>query len=110
MSKRKKPEIVNGTEVRDGWGEWLEDSQANPTYLIDGKPFARVPYGSENPIVRSANPVCRDCAAAPGQFHVPGCCIESCPRCGFQAISCGCFCPFEVDWSPFYPIDGEVQE
>lgn len=109
MSKRTKAEIVNGTEVREGWGEVLQTSQANPTYLIDGKPFARVPYGQEVPGEPPANPVCRDCTAAPGQFHVPGCCLECCPRCGSQAISCECFCPFEVEWSPFYSIDGEVQ-
>ena len=110
MSKRKKTEIVNGQEVARGWGKALRTSQENPTYLIDGKPFNRIPYGEEIPGERPANPSCRDCAAAPGQFHVPGCCLERCPSCGGQAIGCGCFCPFEVEFSPFVPISGEVQE
>jgi len=110
MNKRKGTEIVNGKEVVRGWGKALRISQANPTYLIDGKPFDRVPYGEEDPGEPPANPACRDCAAAPGQFHVPGCCLERCPRCGDQAIGCGCCCPFEVDFSPFAPIDAEVQE
>jgi hypothetical protein len=107
---RLNSEFVNGQEVRLGWGKFLRESQRHPHYLIDGKPFGRVAYGQEPSGNPPPNPVCRDCAAAPGQFHVPGCCIEYCPRCGGQAISCGCFCPFELDWSPFYPIDGELQE
>jgi hypothetical protein len=105
----KETEIVNGKEVRRGWGKALRQSQRNPKYLIDGERFDRVRYGQEyegDPL----NPVCRDCAAAPGLFHVPGCCVERCPRCSGQAISCGCFCPFTVDFSPLVPIDGEVQE
>ena len=33
---------------------------------------------------------CGDCAAAPGQYHVHGCDVERCARCGFQAIGCDC--------------------
>ncbi len=110
MSSSRKTEIANGQEVVQGWGEFLRASQKNPRYRIAGKSFDRVPYGREDSGEPPANPACRECAAAPGQFHVPGCCLERCPRCGGQAISCGCFCPFEVEWSPFVRIDGEVQE
>jgi hypothetical protein len=107
---RNGTEIVNGQEVSEGWGEVLGTSQKHPTYLIDGRPFERIPYGEDQDGEPLPNPSCRDCTAAPGQFHVPGCCIERCPRCGGQAIGCGCFCPFTVEFSPFVPVDGEVQE
>ncbi len=32
---------------------------------------------------------CHDCPAEPGELHEPGCDVEQCPVCGFQAISCG---------------------
>lgn len=34
--------------------------------------------------------LCRDCAAPLGDYHVLGCCIERCPRCNGQYMSCGC--------------------
>lgn len=33
---------------------------------------------------------CGDCNAAPGDFHIPGCDVERCARCGGQSISCDC--------------------
>ena len=106
--RKRKPEIVNGVEVGRGWGAILRTSQKNPCYVIDGKSMPRVRHGAEAAEGETV-PTCRDCAAAPGQFHVPGCCIEVCPRCGGQAIGCECFCPFTVDFSPFVPIADDTE-
>ena len=51
------------------------------------KPYKRIPHDGDG-LKGTAN--CHDCAVAPGKFHHVGCDAETCPKCGGQAIGCGC--------------------
>jgi hypothetical protein len=33
---------------------------------------------------------CPGCDVSPGNNHIPGCDIETCPECGMQSIGCDC--------------------
>lgn len=82
-----------------GWQSQIDNAQFEPEIdLIDGV-YTRLRYGTE-PIASSLH--CRDCGVVTGQFHVSGCTIERCPRCGGQAIGCPTCTP------PDHEDDGDV--
>jgi hypothetical protein len=95
-----KTNCVNGQEVAEGWDLVLAEAQDQRTYSIAGDVFRRISFGKDHAGEASRVPSCRDCAAARGQLHVPGCCLEDCPCCGGQAIGCDCV----------HDEDGEVQK
>lgn len=56
-------------------------------------------------------PACGDCGVAAGEPHQPGCDVERCKACGWQAI--GCDCPDDTPstiWTGRWPGEVEVEE
>jgi hypothetical protein len=59
--------------------------------VIGGRSYAPIPFGHEvRPRHRYEPDECHDCSTPLGGVHHPGCCVERCPACHGQAISCGC--------------------
>jgi len=57
-----------------------EDGWSGP--MASGKPSDWGKFTSDNP--------CHDCFVKKGNYHVSGCDVERCPKCGHQLISCNC--------------------
>ena len=74
-----------GEEVASFWPSKLEKAQQKTTYIVE---LPRVRYGEEKHKWQGKR--CHDCAAVPGEYHVPGCDVEECPACGGQALGCSC--------------------
>jgi hypothetical protein len=79
------------TTVTPEWQAKIDEAQLETTVDLCGSTYARVRYGDDYPEL-DLKPACRDCGCRLGELHVPVCCVERCPRCGHQAISCDCVC------------------
>jgi len=75
-----------------GWAERMAEAQLEPTIELAGQVFTRVRCGEERGLFGFLDG-CGDCGVNAGQFHVPNCSIERCPRCGGQALGCPCSAP-----------------
>lgn len=60
-------------------------AQTRDVWIIEGQLYERDVHTEQY----AAGP-CHDCAVLPGQFHVPGCDSETCPRCNGQWAFCDC--------------------
>jgi hypothetical protein len=59
--------------------------------VVDGRAYAPVRFGQEpGPRHRYEPEECRDCSTPVGGVHHLGCCVERCPACHGQAVSCAC--------------------
>ena len=59
--------------------------------------------------------LCGDCGARPDEHHVPGCDVERCKLCGWQAIDCDCRDPegeqdISTTWTGLWPGEAERRE
>ena len=93
------------------WARAKATAQKQTHYMTDeGTFFARIPHDGPD--------VCRDCGVTPGQLHVGGnyatpgsppfgyplCCVETCPACKGQALSCNCeLAPARVEFQKQKP-------
>jgi hypothetical protein len=91
---RRESITYNERKIYKAFVQEIIEAQTLTHYVIDDIPLARVKYGEEllwQEVDSSfANISCHDCAVTKGEYHVPGCDMEACPKCGTQAITCGC--------------------
>ena len=65
---------------------------------IGGKRYAPVRWGQElRPRHRYEPDECRGCGTPLGGAHHPGCCLERCPACHGQALTCPCVADVEPE-------------
>jgi hypothetical protein len=89
MALRQEWETLGDRQVIKGWTAQLEAAQRF-------YPSIRLRWDGESR--------CHDCAAAPGQLHVPGCDMEVCPSCKGQLFTCDC--DTEMTRAPWPPVVG----
>lgn len=84
--------IYNSEEVHHLFPKDFIEAKYINEYLIKGELYTRVKYGEEQyqDEIRHTKETCAECMVKLGEFHVPGCDWEECPKCSGQAICCEC--------------------
>ena len=72
------------------WPGIISSAQRQESYFFEGEAHRRIAYGEEIGDWDSDHFPCGDCGVVKGQFHVAGCDIEECPKCGKRALGCSC--------------------
>jgi hypothetical protein len=78
-----------GVKVASYWPRKIENAQGVTRYWIKDW-VERIPYGTERGDWSAETRLCHDCRVIKGEYHVPNCDVEECPKCGEQAITCPC--------------------
>ncbi len=91
------------------WQRRMDAAQTESTALVSGALYPRTPYGQDYSEMKASEmlPQCRDCGVSLGQLHVPTCCVERCPRCKVQRISCQCDDGPSHPFAPFKTVKDE---
>jgi hypothetical protein len=69
------------------WLKRIADAQRLTHTFIGGQRYERVKHGADP---HFPGDYCGDCGCEKGQYHVRGCDVEQCPRCGGAALCCSC--------------------
>lgn len=89
-----------GRDMISYWPRRIIEAQDLQTFAIEGVEYPRIRWGEEkgtDDIPNFASWPCHDCAIDRGQYHVPTCCVEQCPKCSGQLISCDCNTEWDAD-------------
>jgi hypothetical protein len=89
--------IYNGVRMASDWPRNILEAQEIRCVRIERTDYERVRYGKEEEDWGADDHPCHDCAVIKGQFHVPRCDGERCPKCKGQLIGCDCLVDTEDD-------------
>ncbi|WP_336774152.1 hypothetical protein [Paenibacillus sp. MMO-58] len=77
---------------------YIESRDITDYEFADGSVYPRIRFGEE---INNGRKVeinrkrCSECLGEKGDYHVPGCDVEQCPRCLEQAIACDCVSEYD---------------
>jgi hypothetical protein len=91
---RQKFVTYQGFDMVSYWPRQIVEAQDLQFIGVEGIEYPRIRFGQESGY-SDINPdfaklPCHDCGIHEGQYHVPMCDMEQCPRCSSQLISCDC--------------------